>query len=195
MMVAIAAIIGLAFMLIATPLQRGTPQRVDAPHPLDGMGGDFSLTDDRGQPVTQESLRGRPTLIFFGFTHCPDVCPTALFEMSERMKELGPEADRLNYVFVSVDPERDTPEQMRLYLEAFDPRIRGFTGSTTEVAAIIKAYKGHARRIPLEGGGYTMDHTASIYGLDSKARVRLLIDYHESREMVLAKIRRLMAVP
>ncbi len=192
-MAAAAALIGLTLAMLWPSFQRDTLERGHVAHPLDGVGGDFSLVDEKGLPVTRASLIGRPSLIFFGFTHCPDVCPTALFEMSERMKELGPDADRLNYVFVSVDPERDTPEQLASYLEAFDPRIRGFTGSKAAVDDIIKAYRVYAKRIPLDGGGYTMDHTASLYGADARGRVRLLIDHHESREMALAKIRRLLA--
>jgi protein SCO1 len=191
---AATAIAALGLGALWPALQRGGQAEQTLAHPLDGIGGPFRLMNDRGEAVTEATLKGKPTLIFFGFTHCPDVCPTALFEMSERMKALGSDADRLNHVFVSVDPGRDGPEQLALYLQSFDPRIRGLTGTEEQIAGIIKAYKVYARRVPLEGGGYTMDHTASIYGADAQGRVRLLIDHQESREMALAKIRRLIAL-
>jgi protein SCO1 len=103
------------------------------------IGGPFELVDDRGQPFGDQNLRGKPFLVFFGFTHCPDVCPTALFEMSEVMRSLGPDADRLGAVFITVDPERDTPEAMKDYLSSFDPHLHGLTGDQAALAAVAKA--------------------------------------------------------
>src|SRR5215469_1430887 len=92
------------------------------------IGGPFQLTDQNGRAVTEKSLQGRPTLIFFGYTHCPDVCPTSLFEMSEVLRAMGKDADRVNAYFVSVDPERDTQAAMKDYLSSFDPHLKGLTG-------------------------------------------------------------------
>jgi len=136
----------------------------------DAIGGAFTLTDQRGARVTEAALKGQPSLVFFGFTHCPDVCPTALFEISEVYKALGPKGDGLKTVFITVDPERDRPETLKAYLESFDPRIIGLTGSREEVDVATRAYRAFARKVPLDGGGYVMDHTALVYLMDKKGR-------------------------
>ncbi|MGE4372173.1 MAG: SCO family protein [Xanthobacter sp.] len=130
------------------------------------VGGPFQLVDQNGVTVTQADLKGKPTLIFFGFTHCPDVCPTSLFEMSEIFAALGPDADKAQSFFVSVDPERDTPEVMHSYLSSFAPQLRGLSGTPEEVENIKRLYRVYARKVPLEDGDYTMDHTATIYLMD-----------------------------
>jgi protein SCO1 len=130
------------------------------------IGGPFQLTDQTGRPVTDKSLKGKPTLIFFGFTHCPDVCPTSLFEISQVLRALGPDADRVNAYFVSVDPERDTQGAMKDYLSSFDPHLKGLTGDPEAVAKVISAYRVYAKKVPLKDGDYTMDHTALIYLMD-----------------------------
>jgi protein SCO1/2 len=130
------------------------------------IGGPFQLTDQTGRPVTDKSLKGKPTLIFFGFTHCPDVCPTSLFEISQVLRALGPDADRVNAYFISVDPERDTQGAMKDYLSSFDPHLKGLTGDPEAVAKVISAYRVYAKKVPLKDGDYTMDHTALIYLMD-----------------------------
>ncbi len=140
-----------------SPMQVATPSVI---------GGPFKLVDQNGQTVTEDVLKGKPSLIFFGFTHCPDVCPTALFDMSELYKALGNDGDRVNAYFVSVDPERDTPDVLKEYLSSFDPRLRGLTGDPSAVAAMEKAYRVYSKKVPLDGGGYTMDHTALVYLMD-----------------------------
>ena len=134
--------------------------------PPAAIGGPFQLTDQAGQTVTEKNLQGRPTLIFFGFTHCPDVCPTALFEMSEILRAMGKDADRVNAYFVSVDPERDTPEVIKTYLQSFDPHLKGLTGNEAQVAKVMSAYRVYAKKVPLKDGDYTMDHTALVYLMD-----------------------------
>ncbi len=130
------------------------------------VGGPFKLVDQDGAPVTEAAFKGKPTLLFFGFTHCPDVCPTALFEMSEIFTALGPDADKARAVFVTVDPERDTPELMKSYVSSFAPQIRGYTGTPEQTEVIKKAYRVYSRKVPLADGDYTMDHTAVVYLLD-----------------------------
>lgn len=152
------------------------------------IGGAFTLVDHTGRTVTEADFRGRPALVFFGFTHCPEVCPTTLFEITTRLAGLGPAADRLQVLFITVDPERDTPQQLATYLQSFDPRITGLSGSEEQVRAALGAFKAYAKRIPSEGG-YTMDHTASTYVMDKDGRFRTLIDYHEEEEPALAKMR------
>ncbi len=134
------------------------------------VGGPFRLVDQNGRTVTEKDLEGAPSLVFFGFTHCPDVCPTALQEITTIYDALGPKGDRLRSFFVTVDPERDTPELLKTYLSSFDSRIRGLSGDKAATDAMLKAWRVYARKVPLEGGGYTMDHTALIYLMDKRGR-------------------------
>src|SRR5947208_10003552 len=152
-------LVGLLLMLWAL----GGLRNVAAPA---AIGGPFQMTDQTGQTVTEKSLQGRPTLIFFGFTHCPDICPTSLFEISEVLRAMGEDADRVNAYFVSVDPERDNTAAMKDYLSSFDSHLKGLTGDPNEVAKVISAYRVYARKVPRKEGDYTMDHTALIYLMD-----------------------------
>ena len=156
------------------------------------LGGAFALVDARGEPVTEAVLRGKPSAVFFGFTHCPDVCPTTLSEMTSWIAELGPDAERMRFVFITVDPERDTPEVLRDYLSAFSDRIIGITGNPDDVHAMVGDHKAMSRKVPLQGGGYTMDHTASVFLLDENGGLVGTIARNESREAALAKLRRLI---
>jgi protein SCO1 len=115
-------------------------------------------------------LKGHPFLVFFGFTHCPDVCPTTLFEVSQILRALGPDADRTRALFITVDPERDTPAVMKDYLSSFDPHLVGLTGNLDAITAVAKAYRVYFRKAPLDDGGYTMDHTAIVCLMDKEGR-------------------------
>ncbi len=141
-----------------------------APSPIGqavaAVGGPFHLEDQNGNPVSDADMKGKPFLGFFGFTHCPDICPTTLFEISQVMKSLGPDADRTGALFITVDPERDTPTVLKDYLSNFDPHLRGLTGDRPSIDAAIKAYRVYAKKIPLQNGDYTMDHTAVVYLMD-----------------------------
>ena len=134
------------------------------------IGGPFQLTDQSGAVVTEQSLQGRPTLIFFGFTHCPDVCPTSLFEISEVLRAMGKDADSVNAYFISVDPERDNPATMKDYLSSFDPHLKGLTGDPEVLAKVLTEYRVYAKKVPLKDGDYTMDHTALVYLMDRNGR-------------------------
>jgi|SRR5437588_5527861 len=127
------------------------------------IGGPFRLTDQNARTVTDEDLKGRPFLVFFGFTRCPDVCPTTLFEVSEILRQLGPDADRVGALFITVDPERDTPAALKDYMSSFDPHLLGLTGDPAAVAAVAKTYRAYFKKVPLDQGGYTMDHTDIVY--------------------------------
>jgi len=129
------------------------------------VGGPFTLTTQEGKPLSDTDLRGMPFLVFFGFTRCPDVCPTKLFEISEVLRAAGDnaKAKQLKALFITVDPERDTPESMKSYLGSFDPRIVGLSGDRAAIDAVIKAYRAYAKKVPLKDGDYTMDHTALVY--------------------------------
>ncbi len=133
------------------------------------VGGPFALTDQNGKPITDKDMAGHPFLVFFGFTHCPDVCPTTLFDVSEIFRALGPDRE-VRALFITVDPERDTPAVMKDYLSSFDPRITGATGDEAAVASAIKGYRVYAKKVPPDGGGYTMDHTALVYLMGKDGR-------------------------
>lgn len=164
-----------------------------APPPAtSSIGGPFTLIDENGRTVTDRDLRGKPTAMFFGFTYCPEVCPTTLLNLTSWLRTLGPAADRLNVVFVTIDPARDTPKQLKAYLSAFDPRIRGLTGSPQAIAKIAKEYAIYYQKVPLAGGGYTMDHSSAIYLMDANGRFVEPIGYGEPPDAVLASLRRLL---
>ena len=176
-------VVGLVLMLWAM----GGLRNVTAPA---AIGGPFQLTDQAGQTVTDANLKGRPTVIFFGFTHCPDICPTALFEMSEVLRVMGKDADQVNAWFVSVDPERDTPAAMKDYLSSFDPRLKGLTGSPEAVAKVISGYRVYAKKVPLKGGDYTMDHTALIYLMDRDGKFVAPFNLKRTPEEAAADLKR-----
>ncbi|GGE30394.1 copper-binding protein [Agaricicola taiwanensis] len=154
------------------------------------VGGPFSLQDQTGATVTDESLRGQPFVVFFGFTHCPDICPTKLFELSEALNALGDDAEKISVLFVSVDPERDTPDILARYISSFNPRIRALTGSPEAIDGMVKAYRGYYRKVPTEGGDYTMDHTAVVYLMDSEGDFVAPLNMERPAEEVAADIQR-----
>jgi protein SCO1 len=146
-------------------------QRGSVPLPqASAVGGPFKLIDQNGRTVSEQDMAGKPFLVFFGFTHCPDVCPTTLFDISEVFRKLGPDADRAAALFITVDPERDTPEAMKSYLSSFDPHLRGLTGDEAAVDGVIKAYRAYTKKVPNPDGSYTMDHTALVYLMDKDGR-------------------------
>ncbi|MGJ4882654.1 MULTISPECIES: SCO family protein [unclassified Bradyrhizobium] len=160
---AASLVVGLSLMFLVM----GGGRNIAAPA---AIGGPFQLTDQSGAVVTEKSLEGRPTLIFFGFTHCPDVCPTSLFEISEVLRAMGKDADSVNAYFVSVDPERDNPAAMKDYLSSFDPHLKGLTGDPEVLAKVLTEYRVYAKKVPLKDGDYTMDHTALVYLMDRNGR-------------------------
>ena len=127
------------------------------------IGGPFALVDGEGRTVTEKDFKGTPFLVFFGFTHCPDICPTKLAELSEVFAKLGRKGEKVRALFVTVDPERDTPAIMKSYVSSFDDRIVGLTGDRAEIDKVIKAYRVFARKVPLKDGDYTMEHTGLVY--------------------------------
>lgn len=152
----------------------------------------LALTDHNGRPRTLADFKGKVVTVFFGFTHCPDVCPTTLGEMAAVMKELGGDAARLQVLFVTVDPERDTPEVLKRYVPAFEPSFLGMTGSAEDIARTAREFKIFYQRQNLPGGGYTMDHSAGTYILDAEGRLRLFAQYGAGAPALLHDIRLLM---
>jgi protein SCO1/2 len=154
------------------------------------IGGPFSLVDQNGRTVTDKDLRGHPFLVFFGFTHCPDVCPTSLFEISEVLGKLGADAQKVSALFVTIDPERDTPAAMKDYLASFNPRLVGLTGDPAAIAAVAKEYRVYVKKVPLDHGDYTMDHTALVYLMDKEGRFVTPFNLKRTPEDAAADLRR-----
>lgn len=167
----------------------GAPEPVSQrPQPLSGM--EFDLTDHEGHPVGPEFLVGRASMVFFGFTYCPDVCPTTLADISGWLDEMGADAQRLNVVFITVDPARDTVDAMANYVSNFHPAIRGWTGAEDQIARVAEGLRISYQKVATEGGDYTMNHTASVFLFDSTGNFVSTIDYHEQRAVAVPKIRR-----
>jgi protein SCO1 len=166
--------------------------RVSAPvaQQVAAIGGPFKLVDQNGKTVSDQDLKGRPFLVFFGFTHCPDICPTTLFEVSEVLRALGPDADRTRALFITVDPERDTPGVIKDYLSSFDTHLSGLTGDPATIAAVAKSYRVYFKKVPLDQGGYTMDHTAIVYLMDKDGRFVSPFSLKRTPDAAAADLRR-----
>lgn len=179
-----AALTLLVTVLLVLP---DTPQNV----PRVPIGGPFKLTSHEGKPFTDQDLKGKPFAVFFGFTHCPEVCPTTLYDLTQDLESLGSDADKMRVAFITVDPAQDTPEQIKTYLSSFDPRIVGLSGTDEEIAAVAKAYKIFYRKVPTESG-YTMDHTATIFLMDSKGRFFGTSNFQEAEDVRRNKLKQLI---
>jgi protein SCO1/2 len=155
------------------------------------VGGPFALVDDTGAPVTDKTLAGKPYAMYFGYTYCPEFCPTTLLDLSRWIKQLGPDADKLNYVFVTIDPERDTSELMHTYLSSFDRHIRGFTGTPEQIAKIAKEYRVYYKKIPQNDGTYAMDHSTVMYLMEANGAFDTVIPYQEDDASAVAKLKSL----
>lgn len=153
------------------------------------IGGPFRLVDQDGRIVTDQDMKGRPFLVFFGFTHCPDICPTTLFEVSEIFTKLGRDAEHIGAFFVTVDPERDTPDKLKDYLSSFDPHVRGLSGTPAAIASMSKAYRVYAKKVSLKDGNYTMDHSALIYLMDKQGRFVAPFNIKRKPEAAAAELR------
>jgi protein SCO1/2 len=185
------ALATLAAAVIVTVLFVGPPKQGQDWPGAASVGGPFQLAAHDGTRVSSEGLKGKPYAIFFGFTHCPDICPTKLLELTNLMKDLGPAADRLQVLFVTVDPERDTVALLKQYLSAFDGRIKGLTGTSAEIADVAKAFRVYYKRIEAKSGDYSMDHTATVYLMDARGAFAGTLAFDESPATQLAKLKRL----
>ncbi|MCZ4266500.1 MULTISPECIES: SCO family protein [Tritonibacter] len=154
--------------------------------------GDYRLTTTSGAVFTEDTLKDGPTAVFFGFTHCPEVCPTSLGDIAAFQDELGPE-EQIRVYFVTVDPERDQLDQLRDYV-TWAPGVEGVSGSREEIDKAIRAFRIYARKVPLEDGGYTMDHSANILLFDQNGRFFEPIGYQEETDRAVEKIRRMSAL-
>ena len=184
----------LALILLGVAIMLIWPRTVQtAINTVSPVGGPFTLTTQTRAKLSDADLRGKPFAVFFGFTRCPEVCPTTLWETTEALKSLGPDADKLRVLFISVDPTRDTPEFMARYLQSFDAHITGLTGTEAEVAAVGKEYRIYYKKVPTDDGDYTMDHTATIFLMDAEGQFKGTISYGEDMASRLQKLRNLIA--
>ena len=187
--VALAAA-GLAYLLL-----RPAPAGPTEPAPIQTVefGGPFTLTGSDGKPFSSAKLNGRPSAIFFGFTHCPDVCPTTLARLVRLRKQLGPEGDKLQILFVTVDPERDGPAEVGKYAELFNAPVTGLTGSPAQIEQVKKQYGIYSNKGPAEGGDYSVDHTATVLLFDSGGEFTGTIAQEENDQAALDKLQRIVA--
>lgn len=154
---------------------------------------DFKLTDHNGQARTLASFKGKVVAIFFGYTHCPDVCPTTLSDFAAALKQLGPQADQVQVLFVTVDPQRDKPELLKQYVPAFDPRFLGMTTDEAGLKALAKEYKVVYQKTSVKGAdNYLIDHSAGTYIYDTESRLRLLIPYGSSPDLIAQDLKTLL---
>lgn len=157
------------------------------------LGKNLALNDHNGQARTLRDFAGKVTVVFFGFTQCPDVCPTSLAELSQVMQKLGGDADRVQVLMITVDPERDTPEILKQYVTTFDPRFLGLTGTPDQIKQAAASFKAYYAKVPTEGGkNYTMDHTAAFYLLDGKGESRVLANNTIGAEALAHDIKALL---
>ncbi len=186
------AIAALAVVLIWLTMEvtRSRQDLAEAP-----FGVPFQLVAQDGKPITEKAFQGKPTVLFFGFTHCPEVCPTTLFEMNGWLQKIDPDGTKLNAYFVSVDPERDTPEVLGQYVANVTDRVKGISGPPEKVQEMIRGFKIYAKKVPVDDknpdGDYTMDHTASVFLLDSGGRFAGTIAYGEDTAVAEKKLEKL----
>lgn len=152
----------------------------------------FALTDFNGQPRTLRDWQGKVVMLYFGFVQCPDVCPTALSRAATVMEQLGPQAAEVQLLFVTVDPERDTPELLREYMAAFDPAFMALTGSEDQIKVAADAFRVYYKKVPT-GSSYTMDHTALTYLFDRQGRLRVALRHEQGADDYAADVRALLA--
>jgi protein SCO1/2 len=157
------------------------------------IGGPFELVDQESHTVTDKTFLGTPSVISFGYTSCPDVCPTTLMDLSNWLRALGSHADKLNVLFITIDPERDTPAHLREFLSSFDPRIRGLTGTKEQIAAVARGFRVYYKRVEEGDGTYSMDHTGAIYLMDKTGQFAAFLSLQTEDSVAIERLRRLAA--
>jgi len=191
--VAFAAVLVLAAGLVLGVALRDGPKGAAGTALSSMIGGPFHLTDQNGRTVTDAELKGKWQLVFFGYTHCPDACPTALNEIALALDRLGAKRDRVGVVFITVDPERDTPEALKSYLQSFDVPVAALTGTPAEVAQAAKEYRVYYAKRPRPDGGYDMDHSAVIYVMDPQGRFTASFTPETRAEDMAARLEKLLS--
>jgi len=158
-----------------------------------GIGGPFKLASSSGGELSSDELKGTPFLVFFGYTHCPDICPETVSDVSTLLDALGPEGKEMKALFISIDPERDSIASLKDYLSSFSDRIIGLTGTPDEIAQVAKEYRVYYAKHPTKDGDYSMDHSAVIYLMDREGKLAGTLTYDEKQEAAIAKLKRLLA--
>ena len=171
---------------------RDTPRGAAGTALTSAIGGPFQLVDQNGKTVTDADLKGKWSLIYFGYTHCPDACPTALNDISIALSELGPKRDAVRPVFITVDPERDTPETLKAYVTSFDAPILALTGTADQVATAAKGYRVYYAKHPEGGGDYSMDHSSVIYVMDPEGRFTASFTHESAPEQISERLKKLI---
>jgi protein SCO1/2 len=184
-------IVGLVALGMVVLIWRQSEPQQSASTSLGTIGGPFTLTGTDGKPFASSRLNGRPAAIFFGFTHCPDVCPTTLARLAKLRKQLGKGDDALSIVFVSVDPERDTPAELGTYMQLYDTPVIGLTGTPAQVEQVKRQFGIYSRKVEQPGGGYSVDHTASVMLLDKNGQFVATLSPEEGDQVALEKLKRL----
>lgn len=163
--------------------------------PIETIGGDFSLTDHNGQPFALSSLRGKVVLVFFGYSFCPDVCPTTLSKLSSVTRKLGEDRQQMKTLYITVDPDRDTPEVLKADLEQFDLDALGLTGSREEIDKVVTLYGAKYEIVPTpeSAAKYTVSHSTTLYALDPQGRVRIQFPYEATVDEIVAGVRQILA--
>jgi len=186
-------VVGLVALGMVVLIWRQSQPQQTASTTLGTIGGPFTLTGTDGRPFASSRLNGKPAAIFFGFTHCPDVCPTTLARLAKLRRQLGQGDDALAIVFVTVDPERDTPAELGNYLTLYDTPVVGLTGSPTQIEQIKKQFGVYSRKVEQPGGGYSVDHTASVILLDRSGQFVATLSPEEGDQVALEKLKRITA--
>ncbi|WP_117192519.1 SCO family protein [Rhizobium terrae] len=188
--VAVVALAGVLVFLTLT-ITKSKQQLAEGP-----FGVPFQLVAQNGQPITEKAFQEKPTALFFGFTHCPEVCPTTLFELNGWLHKVDPDGTRLNGFFVSIDPERDSPELLGQYISNVTDRVKGISGPPEKVLEMAKGFKVYFKKVPVDekdpNGDYTMDHTASVFLLDNGGRFAGTIAYGENPDVAVKKLENLI---
>ena len=186
------AVVGLvAAGMVVLLWQQSSPSPEVRSTAIGTIGGPFTLTDSDGQPFPSSRLRGRPAAIFFGFTHCPDVCPTTLARLTKLRRQLGKGDDALSIVFITVDPERDGPKEVGSYAGLFGTPVVGLTGSPADIERVKKQFGAFSAKVSQPGGGYSVDHTASVFLMDKNGQFVATLSPEEGDQVALDKLRRI----
>jgi protein SCO1/2 len=172
---------------------RDTPRGAAGTLLASAIGGPFRLVDQNGKTVTDADLKGKWSLVYFGYTHCPDACPTALNDIAVALDELGPKRGEVRPVFITVDPERDTPEVLKSYITAFDAPILALTGTPEEIAQAAKGYRVYYAKHPEADGDYSMDHSSVIYVIDPQGRFTASFTHQSAPEEIAERLKKLLS--
>lgn len=197
----VAGLLGMTMLAACDKVSAPTPKAAAAPkfNAVDITGAEYArkldLTDFDGKPRTLADFKGKVVFVFFGFTQCPDVCPTTMAELAEVRRRLGADGNRVQGVFVTVDPERDKASVLKAYLQGMDPTFVGLRGSLDQTEAVAREFKVFYQKVPTKNGGYTMDHTAGAFIFDTDGQVRLFARYGMKVEELAADIKQLLALP